>query len=948
MKQLTAWELLESENKYQKLVENLHTGVVVHNADTSIMFCNQEASRLLGLSQDQLENKVATDPEWCFTDETGRRLSPEEYPVMRVIATNKSLINQTYGINRPVAGDLVWVQVNAYPEFDEAGDMLKQVVVTFSNITERKGAEEGLKKLSLAVEQSPVSIVITNIEGVIEYANPKASEITGYPLNELIGLNARILKSGETADEAYRELWRTIGSGQTWHGIFHNKKKNGELFWESATISGITNANGIITHYLSVKEDITEIKKAQEQIKLQNERLTAIVGAMPDLVFIIDNEGTYLEFYSSNTESLLVSVDQVIGLNIRSMFDEETVQVHFEKIDQCIQQKKLVTYEYQVTGEKVPGFYEARLSPLGSDKVLALVRNITGRKEAEFVIRDLNANLEQRIEKRTAQLAEANETLQKDISERKQVEKALRESEIKHSSMIFNISDVIGIMLINGMITYKSPNIEKYFGWQPSELIGTSGWLTVHPDDLKRLQIAFLDLVKEDNASKTIEYRYKCKDGSYKPIEMTATNLVHNKVINGILFNYHDITYRKQAEEEIIKSRDEANKANKAKSDFLSRMSHELRTPMNSILGFAQLMKMCELSVKQKKAVDHILNSGTHLLNLIDEVLDISRIESGRMTLMPEPVFLNSLFVEMLELVQPLADGRQVKLELENTPASQLFIIADRKRLKQVLLNLLNNAVKYNRQGGTISVKTEALPVFNKGPFLVRISVADTGPGIPPENISKLFVPFERIGADNTHTEGAGLGLAIVKKIVEAMKGSVGVRSEVGIGSTFWIDLPINANLNSINEIMAEDAILKNLKIVSSSLGDAANLAAGTILYIEDNIQNAELVEEIIGTYRPRIRLITSMFGSPAVRLANQYKPGLILLDLDLPDMNGNMVLTNLQADDKTKSIPVVVISADATQRQVNKLLAGGARGYLTKPLDVNLFLQSVDEWMNK
>ena len=990
MKKLAAQELLESKNKYYNLVENLHTGVVVHRSDTSILFCNLEASELLGISQDQLENKVAADPNWYFMDESGRKLLPEEYPVTKVIATKSPLLNRTYGINRPVTFDVIWVQLNAYPEFGEEEGLLQQVVVTFNNITERKQSEQILHtRLRLnefaqfhtknEIQQKLLDELELLTGSEISFFHSVFADEESLTLQNLSthtlqtmawaegkGLHFNICQSGVSAD-CLAQRKAIIHNDYTFpehrkgnpdgHAlimrelvvpVFRNDKIVAVVGVGNKPANYQETDKEIVSLLADLAWDITDIKLAQEQINQQNERLSAIVGAMPDLIFVIDKDGAYTEFYSSDSESLLIPAQQIIGTNIRIVFDEEAAKFHLDKISNCILQKKLVTYEYSIGENDAKRYYEARLAPLGTDKVLSIVRNITGRKETEFEIRDLNANLELRIEKRTAQLAETNDNLQNEINERIKASLALQESELKHSSMISNISDVIGIMAIDGIMKYKSPNIEKYFGWKPEDLIGTNGWLTVHPDDLERLQAEFINLVMEDNSSTTVEYKYLCRDGSYKPIELTATNLVHNKAINGVLFNYHDISDRKRAEEQIIKSRDEANKANQAKSEFLSRMSHELRTPMNSILGFGQLLKMGELTPKQKKGVDYILSSGQHLLNLIDEVLDISRIESGKLSLMPEPVHLSSFIGEIMDSVLPLADSRELIITLENTLADELFILCDRKRLRQVLLNLINNAVKYNQPGGAIVISTEALPKDNDGGSSFRISVTDTGPGIQPGDISKLFIPFQRIGAEKTHTEGAGLGLAIVKQLMEAMKGTVGVTSVVGEGSTFWIDLPVNGNLSSWNERVknSPDKGLQTESVLSG--GSSVIDTTGTILYLEDNMQNADLVKEIIETYRPQIRLILSMFGSPAVGLAIKHKPGLILLDLDLPDMNGSDVQTNLRADDKTKSIPVVIVTADATQKQVQDQMFAGARGYLTKPLDVNMFLQVVDEWIRK
>jgi PAS domain S-box-containing protein len=362
---------------------------------------------------------------------------------------------------------------------------------------------------------------------------------------------------------------------------------------------------------------------------------------------------------------------------------------------------------------------------------------------------------------------------------------------------------------------YKSPNIEQYFGWKPEDLIGTDGWLTVHPDDVERIQTEFYHLLQKDNSFKTVEYKYLCKDGSYKPIELTATNLVNNKVINGVLLNYHDITERKKGEAEILRAKNEAEKANFAKSEFLSRMSHELRTPMNSILGFAQLMEMGDLNPKQKKGVNHILNSGKYLLRLIDEVLDISRIEAGKLTLSPEPVQVGSIIMEMLESLQPLIASRHIKIVHTISSNDERYVRADRQRLKQVLLNLLTNAVKYNREGGTISISKTVMAPSEGCDACMQISISDTGLGISEEGMFKIFTPFERIGAEKTKTEGTGLGLAVVKKFMEAMDGNVGVASKQGEGSTFWIELPLDGNTKSRKLLKEEN------KKLAAELGTA-------------------------------------------------------------------------------------------------------------------------------
>ena len=269
--------------------------------------------------------------------------------------------------------------------------------------------------------------------------------------------------------------------------------------------------------------------------------------------------------------------------------------------------------------------------------------------------------------------------------------------------------------------------------------------------------------------------------------------------MHGSVVTFFDITDRKQAEKELLKAKSEAEKASLAKTVFLSRMSHELRTPMNSILGFAQLMEMGELKGPHQKWVTHILNSGKHLLSLINEVLDISGIESGLVSLTPKPVNLNHVMQEMLDVAGPAAVKSNQTLYLADSPVNQLFVLADHRRLKQVLLNLADNAIKYNSAGGKVTIKTEMVQTEEQETSVIRISISDTGMGIAAGDIPKLFQPFERIGAEKTETEGTGLGLVVVKQLMNAMGGTVGVESNPGQGSTFWIELPMTGNNNPGN-----------------------------------------------------------------------------------------------------------------------------------------------------
>ena len=398
----------------------------------------------------------------------------------------------------------------------------------------------------------------------------------------------------------------------------------------------------------------------------------------------------------------------------------------------------------------------------------------------------------------------------------------------------------------------------------------------------------------------------------------------------GLLVVSRDVTEQAMLEEDLRLAKLAAEQANEAKSEYLSRMSHELRTPLNAILGFAQLLDLDDLDTEQRDNLGHIMSGARHLLSLINEVLDIAAIEAGRLSLSLEPVALADVAAETVSLIRPLADQHHVVLAGPNVSCAT-HVLGDRQRLKQVLLNLLSNAVKYNREGGSVHLECEPVPGDR-----LRIKVTDTGLGIPSEALERLFVPFERVASQPTAIEGTGLGLPLSKRLAEAMGGALELVSTPDQGSTFWIELPlVGAPVHQAEgQLDAEPA--------SAAEPVAQTGADLTVLYIEDNLSNLQLVERVLG-HRPGVRLISAMRPQLGLDLAGQHHPDLTLLDLHLPDMPGETVLRRLWSSPATADIPVAILSADARPALIERLLAEGVRGFLTKPLDIKELLGLVD-----
>jgi len=1128
----------------------------------------------------------------------------------------KSLVTFDYYLS--IAGNQKFFEARLVP-LDE-----QRVLSFVRDISERKIQEREIRKLSLAVKQSPVLVEITDLNANIEYVNPAFVRTTGYTNEELIGKNTRILKSGLTKDAVYKNLWKTIKQGKTWFGEWINKRKNGEFYWESVSITPIYDETGIITNYLGIKQDITKRKETEQEIlelnanlerkveertselaksnaSLLNEieerrlaevqlkqlsaRLTLALRAgkfgvwdydvsrnilywdnqMFDLYGIKEEDfsGAYDAWKKVLHPDDQIRGDQEIQMAIRGEKEFDTEfrvvwpdgSIHYIKALAAVQRDDsgkalhMIGTNWDITVQKRAADFERELlllSPtltgLSLDKINDAIQQALGRigeflsadrsyifefdateskmsNTYEWCNKGINPEIEnlqdvpceafprwietlhrheniviasvkdlpeswraerEILEPQGIQSLIAMPILAEDkligfvgldtLNERKEYnnseinilkvwcsmlaslinnqrsERLLEQTRQNYETFFNTIDDFLWVLDDQGNIIHTNNTIKKRLEYTTEELINQSV-LMVHPaerrqeagrivgemlagsteycpvpivtksgkqipvetrvkpgfwngipvifgvsKDITQIKLSeqkFSSAFQSNSAMMAIsefdsgkfmdvnnafletlgfsrdEIIGKTSDEFKLYVDQNDRDIVRNfdqkspirkievhmltksgQIKTGLLSADYiyigetwclltvtvDITERKKAEEELKAARIEAEQANLAKSEFLSRMSHELRTPMNSILGFAQLLEMAELNPTHVKGVKHILKSGKHLLNLINEVLDISRIESGHISISIEPVQIGGALTEVIDIVQPLANQHQIAIERISSHVDLLYIKSDKQKLKQVLLNLLSNAIKYNRQGGSVMAKT--VHIGNK----VRIEVSDTGMGISEANISKIYIPFERIGAEKTTTEGTGLGLAVVKKLMDAMGGNIGVESVLNEGTTFWIEFPVTESQYSIVEkTSGKIAIIKEHAEMN-----------GLVLYIEDNSSNIELVEQILSEQFPGVRMIFEMNGMQGVKMATELKPDLIFLDLNLPDMHGSEVLKLLQENANTKHIPVVVISADAMPHQKQKLLKIGAKDYLTKPLEVYSFLRLVELWLKK
>ncbi|MGA8863560.1 MAG: ATP-binding protein [Gallionella sp.] len=669
-----------------------------------------------------------------------------------------------------------------------------------------------------------------------------------------------------------------------------------------------------------LKDEIGQRRSAEQE----RDRLTSVLEATTDLVSMADPQGRIIYLNRAGRSLLGIGVDAELTAVI--------AEVHPKWAGELILQEGLPAAIRD-------GVWSGETAILGKNgQEIPVSQVILSHKDATGKVQYMS-------------------TIIRDITERKLTVEKLRLNDERLRQAV-RVSDM-GIFdhdMIADTI-YWSPEQRKIYGLGPDEVVTLQVFLDhVYPGDLERIgaRVAMAHDPAGDGQF-DIEHRIVRNDGAVRWISTRSRTMFEGegktrrpvRTIGAIV----DITERKNAEEslrrlneelesrvqertsQLAASRDEAERANEAKSEFLSRMSHELRTPLNAILGFGQLLAMEPLESEQSDNVREILHAGQHLLDLINEVLDLARIESGKFTVSKEPVPLQSMIADCLTLIGPMAEARGIGILEAGLNCSE-FVLADRTRLKQVLLNLLSNAVKYNRPKGSISV------VCMLHGESLQIRITDTGLGLTAEQQARLFIAFERLDADQTAIEGTGIGLALSKRLVQLMDGTIGVESTPGNGSTFWVQLPIAAGHPNEQHHTQPASEARN------TAGPISRLE-WNILCIEDNPANLRLIERILGR-REKINLLTASSPGLGLELARAHRPDLILLDINLPDMDGFAVMQCLRENDATRSIPVVAISANSMPKDLARGRAAGFADYLTKPLDVDRLLQVVDDAITK
>jgi PAS domain S-box-containing protein len=641
--------------------------------------------------------------------------------------------------------------------------------------------------------------------------------------------------------------------------------------------------------------DVTGDRETDETLRDDEVRLRGILEYSPSSIFVKDLQGRYLIVNRQWSRVTGMPVDDVVGATARESWPDDVAM---------ITERERVLLETGV--------------PIVSDERMHTRGGVRDYRVSSFLLYDDDGS------------PYAIGGLATDITERTEAERALAGRERLLAAVLQASPDIITLLGRDGTVQHVSAADHGVLGRKYGDLAGPDLLARVHSDDAERVLDDFAGMVAGTKASVQSRFRVQHAEGHWVTLDTRGQAVFDDDgSFAGAVIVTRDMTVRIMAEQRLRDAREAAERASRTKSEFLSRMSHELRTPLNSILGFSQLLQMDELPEEQAGFVDHILRAGRHLLDLIDEVLDIARIESGHLELLMTAVAVPEIVNDAVELTRPMADGAEVAVRVTVGRGRDLLVHADRQRLLQVLLNLLSNAVKYNRPGGWVEVACHEGAAGH-----LRLVVTDNGRGIGAEDVGRVFTPFDRLGAELTGVEGTGVGLALSQHLVQRMGGRMGFESLVGMGSSFFVELATATD---------EPEVESDAPVAGWSGGIVADDdGAFRVLLMEDDLANVELVERVLAR-RPGIELLAAMHGSLGVELAREHMPDLILVDLHLPDMPGTAVLDRLSEDPTTAGIPVAVVGGDAAAHEVRQLLGRGVVGFLTKPFDVRALLSLVD-----
>jgi len=914
---------------------------IATDAKGVIQIFNVGAERMLGYTAAEVMNKITpadiSDPQEvvarakALSAELGTKITPGfEALVFKASRGIEDIYELTY-IRKDGSRFPAIVSVTALRDAQNA--VIGYLLIGTDN-TARKQAEEALLKAgalqSAIFNSANFSSIATDAKGVIQIFNVGAERMLGYAAADVMNkiTPADISDPQEVIARAKSlsvELGTPITPGfealvfKASRGIediyeLTYIRKDGSRFPAVVSVTALRDAQDEIIGYLLIG---TELK----------------AGALQSAIFNSANFSSIATDAKGVIQIFNVGAERMLGYTAAEVMNKIT-PADISDPQEVIARAKALSAEL---GTKITPGFEALVfkASRGIEDIyeLTYIRKDGSRFPAIVSVTALRAAQNAII---GYLLIGTDNTVRKQVEEeQKKLDQRLRDQQFYTRSLIESNVDALITTDPSGIITDVNKQMEALTGCTRDELIGApfKNYFT----DPDRAEAAIKQVLNEKKVT-DYELTASAKDGKKTVVSYNATTFYdRDRKLQGVFAAARDVTERKRFEValqetnvELKSAKSAAEKANLAKSDFLSSMSHELRSPLNAILGFAQLLESTSPlpTASQKDNIAQILQAGWHLLKLINEVLDLAVVESGKMSLSPEVVSLADVVSECQAMMEPQAKQRGISMTFPQLDIPY-YVNADRTRMKQVLINLLSNAIKYNRDQGTVEVKCTAT-----SPERIRISVKDTGAGLPPGKLTQLFQPFNRLGQECRAEEGSGIGLVMSKRVIELMEGAIGVESTVGVGSVFWIELPLTT-APTLAVASGESTIA-----IHAQLPTGARLR--TLLYVEDNPANLMLVEQLIAR-RSDIRLLTAVNGTLGIELAQASQPEVILMDINLPGISGIEALKILREDPATAHTPIVALSANAMPRDIKNGMEAGFFDYLTKPIKINEFMDALD-----
>jgi len=925
---------------------------IATDAKGVIQIFNVGAERMLGYTAADVMNKITpadiSDPQEviarakALSIELGTQIEPGfEALVFKASRGIEDIYELTY-IRKDGSSFPAVVSVTALR--DDQNAVIGYLLIGTDN-TARKQAEEALRKAgalqSAIFNSANFSSIATDAKGVIQIFNVGAERMLGYTAVEVTNkiTPADISDPQEVIARAKAlsvELETTIAPGfealvfKASRGIediyeLTYIRKDGSRFPAVVSVTALRDDQDSIIGYLLIGTDNTARKQAEEALLKAGALQTAIFNSANFSSIATDAKGVIQIFN--------VGAERMLGYTATEVMNRIT-PADISDPQEVIERAKALSVEL---GTSITPGFDALVfkASRGIEDIyeLTYIRKDGSRFPAVVSVTALRDILGRII---GYLLIGTDNTARKQVeAEQKVLDQRLRDQQFYTRSLIESNIDAIITTDPSGIITDVNKQMEALTGCTRDELIGAP--FKRYFTDPERADAA-IKLVLNEKKVTNYELTARARDGKETVVSYNATTFYdRDRKLQGVFAAARDVTESKRLDQvlkeknvELETAKLAAEKANLAKSDFLSSMSHELRSPLNAILGFAQLMDSGSPlpTPTQKASINQILQAGWYLLELINEILDLALIESGKLSLSLEPMSLPEVLRDCQAMIEPQAKKSGIRMSFPQLDVPY-FIHADRTRVKQVLINLLSNAIKYNRPVGAVEVICSV-----NAAGAVRISVQDTGEGLSAEKLAQLFQPFNRLGQEASAEEGTGIGLVVSKRLVELMDGKIGAESVVGVGSVFWIELSSVAEPQFIGGA-ADPLALRQPRVPHS-------LALRTLLYVEDNLANMQLVEQLIER-RSDLRLLSARDGMRGITLARIHQPEVILMDINLPGISGIQALKILREDSATAHIPVIAISANAMPRDIIKGLEAGFYRYLTKPIKVDEFMDALD-----